>query len=257
MGRRRGFLPPAHCQHCGKAPELGQTLWPGDQWRCVICLEGHLPGKDATSKSMHQSLEYARELQEGLDLEAKGLKAEGPRNRAEWARLMAAEIKKQGMVRTTNMVHANGEAVPPSSEKGLHDALTIPDLAAVEASLERSRLLLQTDVAALALDAASTIQASNSLEKMLAHQLAAVHKQAMEQMGRVSYERTAADQAKRLNAAARCMAVYQQGLLTLHKLRYKGQQHIQVQYVQVSQGSQAVIGNVQSGWGGGVENRKE
>ena len=68
--------------------------------------------------------------------------------------------------------------MPPTTENFLHDALTIPDLAAVEASLDRSSLLLQsgTDVAAMALDAASSIQASNSLERMLAHQMAAAHK---------------------------------------------------------------------------------
>lgn len=51
-------------------------------------------------------------------------------------------------------------------------------------------------------------------------------------------------QAKRMNAAARCMAVYQQGLLALHKVRHDGQQRITVQYVNVSNGSQAVIGNI-------------
>lgn len=40
-----------------------------------------------------------------------------------------------------------------------------------------------------------------------------------------------ASQAKRLNAAARCMSVYQQGLLTLRKLRQSGHQRISVQYV--------------------------
>jgi hypothetical protein len=41
------------------------------------------------------------------------------------------------------------------------------------------------------------------------------------------------------------MAVYQQGLLALHKIRQKGQQRITVQYVNVSNGSQAVIGNIE------------
>ena len=74
-----------------------------------------------------------------------------------------------------NVKQSNGEAVPPSAEKFIHDVLTIPDLASVQASLDRNRLLLQsgTDVAAMALDAALSIQASNSLEKMLAHHLAA------------------------------------------------------------------------------------
>jgi hypothetical protein len=97
----------------------------------------------------------------------------------------------------------------------------------------------------MALDAATSIQAANSLEKMLAHQMAAAHKLAMELMGQVCYEQNATDETKRLNAAARCMAVYQQGLLALHKVRQNGQQRITVQYVNVSNGSQAVIGNVQ------------
>ncbi|MFI5224980.1 MAG: hypothetical protein ACHQX3_12195, partial [Nitrospirales bacterium] len=35
-------------------------------------------------------------IREAFDLEAQGLTAEGPRNQAEWARMMAAEMKKQG-----------------------------------------------------------------------------------------------------------------------------------------------------------------
>jgi hypothetical protein len=67
--------------------------------------------------------------------------------------------------------------------------LTVQDLAAVEASFDRSLLLgLGADVAAMALDAASSIQARNSLEKMLAHQLAAAHKEVMQQLGRVKYD---------------------------------------------------------------------
>lgn len=257
MGRRRGFWPPATCQQCGNPPDLGQSLWPGDKWHCAACLEGFLPGKDTISKSMGKTIESAEAMRETFDLEAEDLKANGPRNRAEWARMMAVEIKKQGMARAKRVTRADGEAVPPPTEKFLHDTLTIPDLASVEASLDRSRLLLQsgTDVAAMALDAASSIQAKNSLEKMLAHQLAAVHKLAMELMGQVSYEHNAMAQAKRLNAAARCMAVYQQGVLTLQKLRQNGQQRITVQYVNVSNGSQAVIGNIERNGGGDTEPR--
>ena len=83
--------------------------------------------------------------------------------------------------------------------------------------------------------------------------MAAAHKLVMEQMGQVSYEHNAAGQAKRLNAAARCMAVYQQGLLTLHKIRQNGQQRIMVQYVNVNDGSQAVIGNIERDGADGLE----
>jgi hypothetical protein len=107
----------------------------------------------------------------------------------------------------------------------------------------------------MALDASMSIQASNSLERMLVHQMAAAHKQAMEQMGQVPYEHNAAAQAKRVNAAARCMTVYQQGVLALHKVRQNGQQRIMVQYVNVSNGSQAVIGNIERDSGGGLESQ--
>ena len=189
MGRRGGFLPPAHCQQCEKPPDLGQSLWPGDKWRCGACLENHLPGKDAISKSMHKTIEYTAEVKDAFNLEAQGLKADGPRNRAEWARMMAVEMKKQGLTRANGMVPVSGEC--STMPQCLKEPLTIPDLAAVEASLDRSRLLLQsgTDVAAMALGAANSMHAANSLEKMLAHQMTVAHKLVMEQMGQFATNR--------------------------------------------------------------------
>jgi hypothetical protein len=102
------------------------------------------------------------------------------------------------------------------------------------------------DVAAMGVDAANAIQAGNSLEKMLAHQLAAAHKAAMEMIGSVhpnSHDGSA--HTKRLNAAARCMRAYQEGLQTLWKLRQGGKQRIMVQYVNVSEGGQAVIEQIE------------
>jgi len=51
------------------------------------------------------------------------------------------------------------------------------------------------------------------------------------------------------------MSVYQQGLLALHKMRQNGQQRIMVQYINVSQGSQAVIENIERDSGGDVESQ--
>jgi hypothetical protein len=100
----------------------------------------------------------------------------------------------------------------------------------------------------MGVDAANAIQAGNSLEKMLAHQLAAGHKATMEMIGSVHpNSHDASEHAKRLNAAARCMRAYQQGLETLRKLRQGGHQRIMVQYVNVSEGGQAVIGNIKKG----------
>jgi len=72
--------------------------------------------------------------------------------------MMAVEIRKQGVTRSHAMVESHGECLDSTMPECLKEPLTIPDLAAVEASLDRSRLLLQsgTDVAAMALDAANS-----------------------------------------------------------------------------------------------------
>jgi hypothetical protein len=52
--------------------------------------------------------------------------------------------------------------------------------------------------------------------------------------------------------ATRMMNTYQQGLLTLNKLRKGGSQTITIQHVHVADGAQAIIGSVKSGKTGGV-----
>ena len=251
MGRRRGFAPPANCEQCRNRPDFGQSLWPGKRWLCIACLEAQIPGKDVTSKAMLQTIEYTQGMASARRLEADGLKdkAEQCRNKAQWAGTISAEVTERAKARTKSVTIAHGEAVPPPTERFLHDTLAVPDLAAVEASVDRSWLLLQsgTDVAAMAIDAVNSIKACNSLEKMLAHQMVLAHKIAMEQIGRAHYEPDPATQVRRFNSATRFMTVFQNGLLALHKLRQGGQQNITVQYVSVRDGGQAVIGNVENG----------
>ena len=212
----------------------------------MACLKETIPGKDNLSKSMMKMVEYRQELHHAFEQDAQGSNADTTRNRAEWARFVAAELRRQGTKRSKELTQAKGEAVSPQTEPAVHDTFTVPDLAAVEASFERTRLLLSSgpNVAALGVDAADSIQARNSLEKMLAHQLAATHELVMEQIGLVHFREEPTTQAKRLTAVARCLRAYQQGLLTLQKLRQNGNQRITVQYVNVSHGSQAVLGDV-------------
>ncbi len=255
MGKKRGFLPPRHCEQCGNPPNLGETLWPGEwpgfQWRCYSCLEANTSGKDGVSKSMTKTLQYAQTMQQVFDLEQDGLNAERLRNKAEWARYAANEIKRQASARSKDIATAHGEAVPDPTNRVLYDTLTVPNVAAVEASFGRSRLLLQIgpDMAAMGIDAADSIQATNSAEKMLAHQLAATHKTAMELLASKPDDNSVV-RAKRVNAAIRCVTAYQQGLLTLRKLRLNGPQRILVQYVNVNEGGQAVVGTVENSMGG-------
>lgn len=246
MGRQRGFLPPATCQQCGKAPELGQHLWPGERWRCMACMESDLPGKDTISKSMTQLLAYAESMKEAFSLEAKSSTAQDTRNQAGWARMMAAEMAKQGTARAKQIADANREGLLPVQEKLLYDTMTVPDLVTIDAWMERSRLVLEYggDVAAMAQDVSASIKAENSLEKMLAHQLAVAHKMVMELIGQARHTSHPEIEIQRLTVATRFMTSFQQGMLTLKKLRHGGQQKITVQYVNVSEGGQAVIGNI-------------
>ena len=144
---------------------------------------------------------------------------------------------------------------------------TLPDggMITEEASISRTDLLMQSnlDISALAVDAAHSIQADNSLEKMLAHQMALAHEMvlkignaAMGEVQKLQHPTTfgsglrpgAATELQRLtNSVARLMSAYQQGMLTMQRLRTGGTQTVTVQHVNVGSGGQAVIGNVQTG----------
>ena len=140
-----------------------------------------------------------------------------------------------------------------------------PDRIAEEASIRRTDLLMQPnfDCLAMGIDAAESIKAGNSIEKMISHQMAAAHEAAMRMLDRgLSYEHSSAgDQVEAVrctNAAARLMSAFNDGALTLQRLRTGGSQTVTVQHVTVTSGGQAVIGNVQPGEGkhrrGGTDN---
>ena len=98
----------------------------------------------------------------------------------------------------------------------------------------------------MALDAATSARASNSLEKMLCHQLAALHKGGMELMSRLEQSLSAlppVEAARLTNAAARLCEAFQSGCLVQQKLKTGGQQRVLVQHQQVNvgQGAQAVV----------------
>ena len=230
-----------------KGSFLGPDLNTGGQMALYKLLGRDVARKRFHIQSMNKMIEHGHQMREVFALETEGSKAEAPRTQAQWARIVAAEIRNQGMAKAKEVSQANGEAVPLSTENFIHDTLTVPDLSAVEASFDRSRLLTEkgADVAAMALDVANTIQARDSSEKMLAHQLAAMHKVGMEMIGSVvPHSRDAAIQNRRLNAAVRFMTAYQQGLLTLRKLRLGAHQRISVQHVHIRDGGQAIVGDV-------------
>ena len=150
----------------------------------------------------------------------------------------------------------------------LRDTVADPNYVTVDASRDRLELANQAGCLEEALDAAETIDAQNSLEKMLAHQLAASHRSSMKMteqlnacLGRMNhgYAERACVQATRLaGAIARMNGSYQSGVLTLQKLRTGGRQTVVVQHVNVNDGGQALVaGEMQAGVSGpGAEGKQ-
>ncbi len=149
-----------------------------------------------------------------------------------------------------------GEVVPSESERpdenggyAMRDTLASPDVATIQASMDRTDLLTlgRTDVLALGVDAAQSANCDNSLEKMLAHQLALAHQTAFKVIDQAMQQRDTVEMARLLNASARMMPVYQQGMQTLHRIKTGGNQTVKVQHVTVNGGQTVVAGSLQSG----------
>ena len=183
---------------------------------------------------------------------------------------MLAQARIKQLPSTQTEIGAGGELID-REKVGSHlvDTVAHPDYVTAEASRDRLGLASQAGSLSLALDAADTIQAQDSLEKMLVHQMAVLHHGMMRATARMNEELDAAGgtaidaagdkrdltagereaanvRACRLaGAISRISATYQQGLLTLQRKRTGGNQHVTVkhihQQVNVTEGGQAVV----------------
>jgi hypothetical protein len=142
-----------------------------------------------------------------------------------------------------------------------------PGRVAAVAGNERLDLASEARSTELAIDMAESLEAANSAELGLTHQMAAAHALSLRLIGRANLEiegmgrfdwqrkREAMVEIARLsNAAARLMQTYQQALLVFAKVRNGGKQTVIVQHVQVNDGGQAVIAG-QAGGGARGEPR--
>lgn len=176
---------------------------------------------------------------------------------------------------TTPVRTTGGELVPDDdfvreTLPALVNTLTNPDAVGEEASRARLELASQAGSIGLALDAADTMQAADSLERMLAHQMATAHTMAMRAAKVMGQELDSAerhlDPVKRSAACvevnrlastfARLAGSYQAGMLTLQRMRSGGRQTVIVQHNHVGDGGQAVIGGQQQVGGGDAPRRK-
>lgn len=163
----------------------------------------------------------------------------------------------------------------PHDTPGRHFLDTLENPTTTSAAASRARMQQASDHGdggslAQALDAAETLGAANSLEKMAAHQLAVCHGMAMhlfKDAGRMIRERGKGqlrggsefdameyynvEACRLLATAARLMGAYQNGLATLARVRQGGRQVVTVQHVQVNDGGQAVVAGQVAGGGSG------
>jgi hypothetical protein len=199
---------------------------------------------------------------------------------------LARADKWEGQARTKQLpstrteIGAGGELIDIENRwdaLGVVDTVADPDYVTASASRERLELANEAGSLDLALDVADSIQAQDSLEKMLVHEMAVLHRGMMKAATRMNEELYAAagrDEGRReaanvracrlAGAISRLSATYQQGLLTLQRKRTGGSQHVTVkhihQQVNVTEGGQAVVAGdkVMRGQGGATagDNRK-
>lgn len=162
--------------------------------------------------------------------------------------IVSAEVLAQDEPLGRHPMMACGEVVPQGNVE-LRDTLATPGLVALDASAERLELVAQVgiDCAAMALDASDTVNATNSLERMAAHQMALLHKTAMNYAARANLQQDPQNAVKMMNLSIRAIETFQRGMLTFKRLRSSGEQKIVIERVNVEGGGQAVIGHVQAG----------
>lgn len=138
---------------------------------------------------------------------------------------------------------------PSQPEKPL--AKLTPEIIAKDAEAHRLELLnyLGNETTALALDAENSMQPQNSFEQMLVHLMAVAYKSSMDMSSKACFAYDINEKARLVNLSARMMESFQKGALTFQRLRGGGNQHIVVQHVSVTEGGQAIIGNVHAGGG--------
>jgi hypothetical protein len=104
------------------------------------------------------------------------------------------------------------EALPALENRslaGVRETLERPDISGLEASSRRLDLLADADVVSLGVDAAESINANDSLEKMLAHQLAGAHKYALKLLALIDRTSDNLEKLRLTNASGRMMQAYQ------------------------------------------------
>jgi len=129
-----------------------------------------------------------------------------------------------------------GEIIPPLEDglPGLESVLKEPNLLHLGASEQRAQLLEQNKVLELGIETAQDVRADGSAQKMISHQMAALHSRAMSMLAESEASKIPEISIMKARAAARMVDAFSRCAMTLQRLQSGGGQTIQVQYMQVN-----------------------
>ena len=122
-----------------------------------------------------------------------------------------------------------------------------PDAITTEASLDRIDLVARAKADSLALDLAESVNAQDSTEKLFSHRQAVAHSFGMKLIEMAHQQMSPIWSARLGNVAMRCFDTANDTALKLARLRNGGSQTVEVRYVNVAAGGQAIVGNVMQG----------
>ena len=139
------------------------------------------------------------------------------------------------------LIQANGLA-----SIGVNEALKDPNKVELNASIDRVEMLKDMNLLDLGLSTAHDVKATNSVQQMLAHQLSAAHKFAMDSFKDSERYNDPIIKVKFGNLAVRLMEAYSRGALTLQRLQNGNTQTVKVQHVNV-EGQAFITGSLHTG----------
>lgn len=235
-------LTPMTCSVCGTM-ESQLSKYRGG-YVCNDCAEANRAGSSTTTKAL-RSQQRANRAAQSLVFGEEGLTT--TRAQLEYVQTAGQLLAADTLATPVECIPLAGGEVAAFSDASNTKLTT--DIVTLEASNERVSLVSNVghDIAALALDTANAAGAVGSIEQMLAHQVAAAHHQTMTLLARAAVEPDLAIQLQYSSLAAKWMAAMNSAVITLKKFKANGEQRITIQHVNVSQGGQAVIGDVRSG----------
>jgi hypothetical protein len=232
------------CSLCGSTKNVCTC---GDGLLCEACAESNRVGRDQTTRKAKLAQKALEGKSEAAAATANGISLSDLDAFAiESAALMALDDRQEGV-----LLGAGGEVVP-QDDPDIRNTLATPGVAACDASRDRLALVAQVgiDRVAMAVDAAHSIKAANSIEMMLAHQMAALHATAMDQMAKANLIQDPKYAIAAMNLAIRAFSAYQNAVLVFKRLRSSGSQQIVIKHIDARSGGMVAISGAQPTAGG-------